>query len=186
MVYNFTPYCPKDEGKNLGLYYNKYMELLPNDDDWAILMDHDIMFTTYDWYNQICDIIKKYDGTLEDLGMLVVVTNRIGNAYQRIYNSQLVQSNDVKVHRDFGKKLYKEKYDTLRRFSQGGMSGLVMVLKKSVWKQTNGYREDGILGVDNNIHSRIRKLGKEIYIMEGVYVYHWYRNNVHNDKKHLL
>lgn len=186
MVYNFTPYCTKDEGKNLGKAYNRYMSMLPNDDDWAILMDHDILFTTYYWYNQICDIIDKYDNTLEDLGMLCVVTNRIGNQYQKIFNQQLANSNDIKIHRDYGQKLYNEQYDKLTRFSQGGMSGLVMVMKKSTWKQTNGFKEDGILGVDNNMHTRIRKMGKEIYIMNGVYVYHWYRNNVHNDKKHLM
>jgi hypothetical protein len=186
MVYNFTPYCPKTDGKNLGAYYNKYMELLPNDDDWAILMDHDILFTTYDWYNQICDIIEKNDGKIDDLGMLVVMTNRIGNAYQKVYNPMLAKSNDIQIHRKYGQKVYNEKYDTLRRFSQGGMSGLVMVLKKSVWREAGGFMDEGILGVDNNFHSKLRKkLNKEIYIMEGVYVYHWYRNNVHEDKKHL-
>jgi len=187
MLYNFTPYCPKGEGKNLGLYYNKYMELLPNDEDWGILMDHDIMFTTYDWYNQINDIINKYDGVLEDLGMLTVVTNRIGQPNQLINDINLRRSNDIQIHRNYGQQLYNEKYDKIKIFeNKGGLSGLVMIMKKSVWKESGGFMENGILGVDNNMHSKLINKKKDVYIMEGVYVYHWYRNNNFNDKKHLM
>ena len=36
MIYTNIPFVPKSCGMNLGLAYNKFMEMLPNDDDCRV------------------------------------------------------------------------------------------------------------------------------------------------------
>lgn len=50
------------------------------------------------------------------------------------------------------------------------ISGVVILISKEVWKQTDGF-SNGFLGVDNDIDRKIRELGYESYIMDGVYCY---------------
>ncbi len=54
------------------------------------------------------------------------------------------------------------------------MSGVVILLSRKTWGRLGGFA-DGFLGVDNAIHQAARDLGYRVYLMEGVYVYHWYR-----------
>ncbi len=54
------------------------------------------------------------------------------------------------------------------------MSGVVILLSKQTWIQLGGFAS-GFLGVDNAIHQAARDHGHRVYLMEGVYVYHWYR-----------
>ena len=55
MIYTFIPYSVD---KNYGEACNEMMDLLP-EDGWGCILDHDICFTTYNWYVQLNEIIKK-------------------------------------------------------------------------------------------------------------------------------
>jgi GT2 family glycosyltransferase len=62
-----------------------------------------------------------------------------------------------------------------------------MLMRKKEWRECGGFKEGiGMLGVDNSIHSRIKSIGKKVYMMTGVYVLHFYRNNQPQNKQHLL
>ena len=58
------------------------------------------------------------------------------------------------------------------------MSGVVILLSKKTWALLGGF-PDGFLGVDNAIHQAARDQDCRVYLMEGVYVYHWYRADTH-------
>ena len=62
MIYTHIPYTPKEHGTKIGYAYNKFMEMLPNDDDWGCFVDHDAMFTTPTWYNMINKIVFIFIG----------------------------------------------------------------------------------------------------------------------------
>lgn len=182
------PYAPINHHKNLGFIYNEYMNLLPNDDDYAVLCDHDMMFTTYNWYRQIEEIIKNY-GNDSQIGMFVPRTNRLWYDYQKptdLKSKMILQlSNDISIHREFGVKMEHENYLKITRYPrEGRAAGVMMVVKKAIWK--NLKFNDGMLGVDFSFHDKIRSINKEVYIMEGIYIYHWYRNNNKNNYSHLL
>ena len=95
MIYTNIPYTPSEYGTNLGYAYNKFMELLPNDDDWACFLDHDAMFTTSNWYHQLETIIKNNP----DVGAFGARTNRVANTFQLVGNINLM-SNDLEYHRN--------------------------------------------------------------------------------------
>jgi GT2 family glycosyltransferase len=171
MIYNCKPYANKSEKKNLGKVYNREMERLPNDDDYMIFVDHDAMPTTYDWQNQIESIIEKNPS----IGAFTAKTNRVFCKWQLAPVDR--SSNDIAYHRDQGQAILNKFGTKLRNVTTASpMSGVVIVLKKSTWKKIGGFK-DGMLGVDNDFHNRLRKKQERLFLMEGIYFYHWYSNS---------
>lgn len=175
MIYTNVPYAPKEQQGNLGFAYNKFMDALPNDEDWACFLDHDAMFTTSDWYIQMEHIIKKYP----HIGAFGARTNRINSTYQLVGNID-VYNHDVSYHRKIGEHIQKKYYDDLfiadKKTAQTGFSGVVILIKKSQWLEIGGFKE-GFNDVDNNLRWSLEDINKSMYIMNGVYVYHWYKAN---------
>ena len=170
MIYNFIVYATYSEGKDIGQAYNRYMKLLPKKDDWACFLDHDAMWTTEDWFKQIGNVLV---ANPED-GLLTACTNRIGNPEQKISNLQ--DTHDMLYHRAIGRQLRQQGDLTVKDVTKTHcISGVVMLIKKSVWKKAGGFRENGFLGVDNDFHQRVVASGGKVGVMRGIYVYHCYR-----------
>lgn len=163
-IYYFTPYALD---MNLGAAYNHYMELLPNDNDWACFVDADVMFLTPDFGKQIHDIVKKHP----DTGMFTAVTNRVGTIAQR-YKGELSPDPDMRNHRRIAMQLQRQHYDEVEDLFCR-ISGLVMVLQKKTWKKIKF--PDGLLGVDYEYTNELHYQGYNILLMKGVYVLHYYR-----------
>ncbi len=176
MIYNFIVYATDSEGggKDVGTAYNRYMNLLPKDDDWACFIDHDAMFTTEDWFKQLGDILAENS----EYGLLTACTNRIGNPEQKI--AKLQDTHDMLYHRVIGRQLRQQGDLTVKDVTKTHcISGVVMLVKKSVWQKAGGFK-DGFLGVDNDFHQRVAKAGFKIGVMRGLYVYHCYRADNEN------
>jgi GT2 family glycosyltransferase len=165
MNYFFVPYSLE---KNIGKAYNQYMSLLPKDDDWAILMDGDTLFLTFDWGHAVAEVIKK----IPDAGIITCQTNRIRQKKQ-LYDES---SPDILVHRLIAKTL-DQKYRGQTRKINTHISGFFMAIKKKTWKEVGKFSEsDGkLLTVDNAFSKKIMRAGKDIYLMRGMYVFHYYR-----------
>jgi GT2 family glycosyltransferase len=181
MIYTSIPYS---SDKRLGKAYNTFMNKLPNEDDIGCLLDHDAMFTTTDWHKQISAIAEKNP----EAGCFVTMTNRIGCKWQRQPGVDQ-ENHDMKYHREVGQQVQQQSYDTVEDVTnkdrQEVLGGVMILLRKSVWRKIGGFTEDGILGVDNDLHWRIQKYKQKVYLMRGVYLYHWYRADG-KGKKHLL
>lgn len=173
-----NPTIPFDKNKNLVKAYNDRMELAEFD-DFVVFLDHDAMFTTYDWGVKLEKYIKDHP----DYSCFVGVTNRIGSLPQLVSNAP--KDDDIVKHRFFGSILAKD--DTLQDFTQptpNHFSGVMFALKKSAWKQVGGFKawssESNILGIDSAMHRDLFKNGLKTGIMKGLYVYHWYRGGKGN------
>ena len=163
-IYHGIPYSLD---KNLGAEYNKYMELI-NDEDWWTFSDGDTMFLEYFWGDAIAEIIKK----IPDAGIITCQTNRIRQKKQ-LYNES---SPDILVHRLIAKTL-DEKYRGKFKKINTHISGFFMAIKKKTWKEVGKFPEaDGtLLTVDNAFSRKVMRSGKDIYLMRGMYVFHYYR-----------
>lgn len=169
MIYCFIPYPPRN--KTLGWDYNKFMKLLLNDDDWACLIDHDVMFTTKCWWHQMTEVVKKYP----EYSCFTALTNRIGCPWQRLVPEE--DNNDVLYHREIGAKLQKESYSEVVDKSNENipMSGFLMLVKKEAWKSCKfGDGRDGFAAVDNDFYKALQGEGLKIGVMRGIYLYHLY------------
>lgn len=163
MIYFFVPYS--FEG-NLGKAYNDYMRLLPNDDDWGVVMDGDTMFLTPDWGTHIKEIIDENP----DAGCITCITNRIANKNQRV----AMPSTSILEHRKKAMQLQRARRNTVMR-TKRHISGLLMAVKKSTWKQIPFPELGTVLNVDNVWSKKLLKSGKQLLIAKGIYILHYYR-----------
>jgi GT2 family glycosyltransferase len=159
-----------DAEKNLGRAYNEVMSrLLP--DDWVVFIDHDALWTTRDWYRQLTAVIA----ASPDAGLITAVTNRVGPCSRRQISPGAPKGHDMREHFAFGAKQRDRYKNSLEDVTKGPViSGVVMCLSRSTWQEMGGFAS-GFFGVDNDAHRAICALGKRIYLMRGLYVYHWYR-----------
>lgn len=181
MIYTNIPYSQSCDKKELGVAYNDFMKILPSENDWACFIDHDAMFTTDRWYDQLNRIITAHP----NIGAFGCRTNRIGYAWQMIENLD-IDNNDIKYHRDVGEHLMKNHFlqispgsqkDTRGVYNPSRFSGVLILVKKRTWMDIGGFKESGFLGIDDDFRSRLHKNSIQFAIMDGVYVYHWYRYN---------
>lgn len=184
-------FIPSNIEKNLIKSYNWCLSAIKNNDDFALLLDHDAHFTTYSWNQQMHDIILKYP----ECGVFVCVTNRCGGIRQLAGDCLGTpidqENNDHEYHRLKGEIIQKKFYDQIEDYSQPiphHLSGLAILVKKSICEKvpfrswTPGKMA---LGVDSAFHQDLYDAGEKVYIMKGVYLYHYYRNNGKKGTCHL-
>ncbi len=160
--------------------------------DWACFIDHDAMWTTYDWYPQILEYIEKYP----DAGLFVAMSSRNGipaqvpgaeRSKQRLKRFGRVvwtvpdNLHDMRFHRLLGEDLQREFRTEAVDYTDQITTGVVMVTSKETWEMAGGFNEDrpNLGGCDSDYHYKMKDIGKKVYIMKGVYVYHWYREDGH-------
>ena len=176
-IWEFVPYGLED--KNYGRSSNEYCELIKNDDDVIIIRDTDCCSLTPSHVHVIKNAIENAPS---DWGMLIPWSSRIGQKRQ-VYDVTEIENSDMRVHRDIALKLVKQplKFIPFDR----PISGMIMIFKKSTWKQVNGFRS-GLLGVDTTFSNRIRRAGLKIYLVNQLYFMHYYRlNEGMSHKEHL-
>lgn len=172
MIHTFIPFDPTG-GKNLGESYNLSMSILPNDNDWACFIDHDAIWTTVDWHNQLMEVIKNNP----NIYCFTAMTNRLPDGLSiKLQTIGDKTNHDMKYHRKFGMDLSKKYGSTIIEYNEGFMSGVVILVKKSLWKKIKF--TDGLYGVDYIFHKNCLKNGYKIGLMKGVYVYHWCREKI--------
>jgi glycosyltransferase involved in cell wall biosynthesis len=179
MIYYSIPW---DSSMNIGRYYNQFMSSLP-DDGVACFIDGDATFTTVNFGKQLEAVLEANP----QCGLFVGLTNRVGCTWQ-IADGVDIESNDLAYHREVGARLSQEHWATCVPVPNDPtklLSGVLILLRKSLWSKVGGFPEQGMLGVDNELHRRVTKLGEPILLMKGVYVYHWYRGGNKDEKSHL-
>lgn len=166
VIYYVTPYSLT---KNIGEAYNQYMRILPKDRDWLCIMDGDICFLNFDWGHIIQEVVDK----LPNAGLISCYTNRISKNKMQLYGED---SADILVHRLIAKKLDAESRGRVLKINKK-VSGFLMIIQKRTWKEMGGFPAipGKILDIDGLISRRILGMGKSIYLMEGLYVFHYYR-----------
>ena len=188
MIYTQIAYAQSECGSNIGCAYNKIMDSIPSEDDWVCFLDHDAMFTTDNWMPQIQSIIN----THSEIGAFGARTNRVGYSWQLVGNID-IDNHDIAYHRKIGKHIQSKYYDQLStgatfeipnskssKFSghminEPRFSGTLILVKKKTWSKIGGFKEEGFLEVDDDFRKRLSDNKIKFAIMDGVYVYHWYR-----------
>lgn len=163
-LFAMTPYSLEGD---LGRAYNEAVALLP-DDAWAAFLDHDAMLTTREWYRQLLEAIA----FVPDAGAIVACTNRIAAPWQQVGDRDC---HDVATHRAFGAARARDVRTLLDVTDTKGFGGVLFAFSKATWREVGGFIEGATLCVDHGFHFAARKAGRRIYLLEGLYVYHWRR-----------
>ena len=181
-IYYFTPF---NKDGNFGDEINKYCRLVPSEEDYICILDGDCMFLTHNFGKQLEDIVEKYKN--DNIGLFTCLVNRTGTLRQ-CFNGVISEDPNIRNHRNIAIQLQKERYDQVVELKEF-ISGHLMLFKKKTWEfvgyfadsvsermQVKGINKN-ILGVDNRFSRRILKNGYKIYLMTGVYLFHYYRLN---------
>lgn len=164
MIYTMIPW---DEDGNLGRAYNQFMGILP-DDGWACFKDHDCIPTTNMWHTQFAEAIA----FMPEAGAFVATTNRIASDWQRRGDPE---TDDMAWHRRYGTN--RMQIRTLLDISETkGFGGVMFCVSKKAWREVGGFA-DGLGCVDHSLHFKLQKTGRKVYLVEGLYVYHWRHKN---------
>ena len=150
--------------RNLGAAYNRAMALLP-DGGWAVMIDHDAMNTTREWFRLIAEAIA----FLPEAGAFVAVTNRIDAFWQRAEEAD-IDNHDIGYHTAIGTARLARR--TLLDITETkGFGGVLFAVSKAAWREAGGFA-DGMLCVDHSLHFGLRRAGRRVYLLDGLYVYH--------------
>ena len=173
-------YIPWDSNKNIGVSYNKILNLV-DDDDWVCFLDGDAVHTSSFFGKRIEDVIVNNS----NFSMFTCVTNRIGCPYQ-IAQGVNQLTDDQRYHRDFGENTWNDhKTIVLDITNLQLLSGVLILINKKAWQKVGGFKETGMLGVDNDIHVKFKNAGLRVGLMKGIYVQHWYRGGNIKNINHL-
>jgi len=173
-LHAFTPYAA--EGQTIAQAIDEQMQSLAAD-DWGFMMDHDVHLTTPDWHPAIRACIAHNP----HYGILTVMTNRCGelaHPWQMQPNVD-VNNHDIHYHRRIGKQLLQA-HGTLVvdvTHMKRKMNGVAIAIKRSVWDELKPrlLPRESILSFDLKLHRYARDSGHLVGVMQGIYVYHWYR-----------
>lgn len=171
---------PWNSNKNIGISYNTSMKIVGSN-DWICFLDGDAIHTTTYFGSRIESIIQNNP----EFTLFTCYTNRVGTPYQ-IAPGVDKNTNDLNYHRNFGESLWQNFTTSVLDITNNSpLSGVVILIKKTTWERVGGFNETGMLGVDNDIHTKCRTAGFKVGLMQGIYVQHWYRGGNQKDISHL-
>ena len=170
MIYYFTPYSLE---KKLLQAIDDCMSLIENE-DWACLMDGDIMFLRSDFGREIQQYVNNYP----DTGLFTCYASRCHYSCQ-VRKGTDMQSVNILYHKEQADKAHDELQGKVKPISQR-VAGHLMLIKKSTWLQIRSKvfsraAKKQILGVDTKISNAIMQAGLPILLMRGIYVLHYLR-----------
>lgn len=172
-----TPYAVD---KNLGRAYNQAMSMI-GDDEYGCLIDYDVQLLTPD----AGQILHRYAEMYPD-ALLTCFTNRVHPCNkQQLRNSCISNDTNIINHIRIA-EIKKQELFKVTEIRQH-LSGFLMLMSKSLWKEVPFTEDKMCLGVDTDYFERLQAAGKKVLRMDGLYVWHTYRllNGITN-KSHLL
>lgn len=171
MIWFFTPYA---FDKRMFNAWDQYMNLLTDPDDWACLMDGDIMLLRSDFGHHIQEYINKYP----DTGLFTCYSSRSRTLWM-MPDQHLFNSGSLAEHKKLSDRLYNNCRLSVKEINDR-VTGHLLVIKKSTWsairdKVSARCADLKILSVDTAISREILETKMPIRLMQGIYVMHYYR-----------
>ena len=152
---------------------------------WVCMLDGDTAFLRSDFGHTIAAYIDKYP----DTGIFTCYASRCFYNYQvPAYVNQ--QNDSIKYHKQIAENLHKTTYLQVTELNKQ-IAGHMIVIKKETWdiirlNVLNRCKHETIEGVDTAISREILESGRKIYLMNAVYLLHYYRLiEGQSSRKHL-
>lgn len=166
MIDFVTPVAPD---KCLGKEYNRAMA--DSKQPWVCIRDCDTAFLTP--MDIVLQHMLEYIRIYPQCGLFTCLTNRVYNKHQ-LHEGHFSDETDIMHHIRIAQDRIKS--GLAAPVSPNPLSGFLMLIKKELWKEVGGYREQGrILGTDNEFSEACRKAGSLPRVMHTIYLFHVYR-----------
>lgn len=178
MIYKFQPFSTT---KELGKEYNAHCAMVPNSDDYILILDYDAMILCPETYKVIENAVIHYP----DTAVFGALCNRVAYHHQRIH--PISENDSIKQHI----KIAKERAAQFPFECElaKSIAGFFMLFKKSYWEQTpfqeSIINEFGYL-FDRHFCLHARRSNLPIRVIKGAYLWHSYRiDKSYRDQSHL-
>lgn len=170
-------HIPFAKDKNLGREVNK---LINNSTDrYVIIQDGDVMQLNAYYGNRISEAVEANP----QFQLFTCYTNRIGRPEQVSPHADWA-NDDIKHHRELANEHWNMYGTSVIDVTDAPLlSGHLFVIDKEYWKYLPDLPNIG-LGCDNEIHKMYKEAGYKVGLMQGIYVYHWYRGGDKQNKDH--
>ena len=181
-IYHFMPFSLEfDYAQEI----NKYVKMVPDDDDWICIWDGDTIRVQPQWGNHIEQMIKAN----LDYDLLITLATRIGCHYQRLNKSISSQRDLVQLHKMVDRQF--KNIDSFRAVPVDDcklLSGFLLCFRKRTAVEIPFTKSrTGILNVDGNYGAAFQAAGKRVGLVKKIAVVHYYRlNKNRKDKSHLI
>jgi hypothetical protein len=172
---------PFDTTKNIGKSYNEAFRGL-DDNDFVCFVDGDTIFLDSHFGVKIEKILEDNP----DINAATCMTNRVGCKWQVYDRVNWFNENMLDHNRLTNECWERHGYKVTDSTNEQLMSGVMILLRKSTWEKIGKFKEDGMLGIDNDIHQKLIDNNEKLWLMNGIYLYHKYRFGDMKNKKHLL
>jgi hypothetical protein len=172
---------PYSVDKNFGGAINAFCSIVPNDEDWIVIQDGDMLYPRSDWGTVVYDTLKTCPA---DFGLIGCYTNRLKGTHQ-LYKGKFSEDHNVLNHHKISTL---EEFNTVKVSETSSVAGVFMAFKKKTWKRCGGFAEN-VHTFDTDFNQRVKAVGLKVGLMKGLYVYHFYRGWSSNPKgydTHLL
>jgi len=175
LIHYISPYSTS---KNIGKAINDNIrQLNPNDEDWLVLIDHDVLFLLPDTKARLERILSttNYD-------ILGCVTNRLAMPYQCVQG--MFDETDIRKHIEVAQILESDEVQPYMHI----LAAFCLCFQVKTWRKLGGFAENSIQ-FDTTFSLMAEKSGLKKGLMTGVYLFHAYRmwsDNPKQDVAHLL
>lgn len=166
----FTHIIPYATDRNIADAYNQAVTDAPT--EWVLFTDADVMFLTPDYGHLINQVIAAHPSP----ALFTCRTNRVGPTRQRTEHG-LMQTDSLLELRKLAQH-YRQTHGSAYTRIPAPVSGFFMLFSKETWKTAGGFKGVGLLSVDWKFSKEVEKAYIPIYLMEGLFVAHFYRLDV--------
>jgi len=178
-LYKFQPFS---HTKELGREYNMHCSLVPDSEDWILIIDYDCMILDFRAYSLIEKAIQASPKT-EVFGAW---TNRVGYKWQQL-NHKMETNDSIRFHVELANK-QADRYPNGEILSVPTIGGFFMLFQKKYWQEVGGFQEMILVPRCFDFTFCETALKREtIALIQGIYVWHTYRimQEDHRYCKHL-
>lgn len=162
--------------KNIGLAINEAITTLAaSPEDWIIHVDQDVLFLQPDTKAHILNILET-----TDYDVLGCMTNRLG-LLDQVFRSKF-EEDSISVHVKTASEAFKYNGDLV--VDTDCVAAMLMCFKVSTWQRVGGF-DEGKLSFDSLFCHRVKKLGLQIGVMRGIYIFHLYRWNQKDPQNYI-
>jgi len=159
---------PYSTAKNIGGAINLAIEsLVTTDDDWIVLLDHDVMFLRPDSKFQLEQILNAD----HNFAILSCMTNRLAD--RELLVPGMFEETDILKHIEIANAYHKTHYGKVSP-TRKNLAAMVLCFKIDTWRFLGRFVENS-LKFDSTFCIRAKNSGLNLGIIIGIYVFHLYR-----------
>lgn len=179
MIHKFQPFSTK---KELGDEYNKHCELVPNPEDWILLLDYDAMILDSRAY----ELMEKAIAANPGIEIFSAYASRIGYKFQRI--REQLNANDSFMDHYETSQILADSYPNGEIETIPTAAGFFLLFQKKYWLENKFQKYIIRPQFFDHKFCEAAAERKTVALIKGIYVWHTYRliyERGHRTTKHL-